>query len=194
MLIYRNSVIEEQNSEITKLKRQINFLSSAPNASRDFSRVPASRSNLTHIYMITPTYKRWTQKADLTRLAQTLMHVPNLYWIVVEDANVKTDLVANFLRRHSVALRSAHLNVRTAERLRLKQNEPVWRKSRGVEQRNLALEWLRAQADEGALPDGGGGVVYFGDDDNTYDLELFEEVRGVAGKYPPFMSVHAVIT
>ena len=68
--------------------------------------------------------------------------------------------------------------MRTAERLRLKRDEPVWRQNRGVEQRNLALEWLRAQADRGALPDRGRGVVYFGDDDNTYDVELFEEVRG----------------
>jgi len=62
--------------------------------------------------------------------------------------------------------------------LRLKENEPVWRKNRGVEQRNLALDWLRNAAAAGTLPQQktGGGVVYFGDDDNTYDLEIFEEV------------------
>ena len=60
--------------------------------------------------------------------------------------------------------------------LRLKENEPVWHKNRGVEQRNLGLEWLRDRAAEGALPEGGRGVIYFGDDDNTYDLQIFEEV------------------
>ena len=47
--------------------------------------------------MITPTYARWTQKADLTRLCQTLMHVPSLHWIVVEDSEGKTDLVKRLL-------------------------------------------------------------------------------------------------
>ena len=47
--------------------------------------------------MITPTYARWTQKADLTRLCQTLMHVPSLHWIVVEDSEEKTDLVKRLL-------------------------------------------------------------------------------------------------
>ena len=37
------------------------------------------------IFMITPTYSRHTQKADMTRLLYTLLHVPNLHWIIVED-------------------------------------------------------------------------------------------------------------
>ena len=43
---------------------------------------------------------------------------------------------------------------------------------RGAGQRNRALHWLRKQFKVGQLP----GVVYFGDDDNTYDIRLFEEV------------------
>ena len=104
------------------------------------------------------------------------MHVPKLHWIVVEDSEQKTRLVTRFLARCRVE--STHLNTRTAEHLRLKQNEPVWRKNRGVEQRNLALDWLRNAAAAGTLSwqQNGGGVVFFGDDDNTYDIELFEEV------------------
>lgn len=39
----------------------------------------------TTIYFITPTYPRREQFAELTRLGQTLMHVPNLHWIVADD-------------------------------------------------------------------------------------------------------------
>ena len=41
---------------------------------------------------------------------------------------------------------------------------------RGVLQRNAGLTWLRANNKTN-------GVVYFADDDNTYDVRLFEEVR-----------------
>ena len=41
-------------------------------ATNKVSEIPAK---LTTIYMIAPTYARWTHKADLTRLRQTLMHV-----------------------------------------------------------------------------------------------------------------------
>lgn len=103
------------------------------------------------------------------------MHVPSLHWIVVEDSEVKTRLVTRFLARCEVA--STHLNVRTAEHLRRHEKEPVWKKSRGVEQRNLAIDWLRESARTGQLPGKSErGVVYFGDDDNTYDIQLFEEV------------------
>ena len=41
-------------------------------------------------------------------------------------------------------------------------------------QRNLALRWLRETFPRNSSQP---GVVYFADDDNTYSLELFEEVR-----------------
>ncbi len=45
-------------------------------------------TDLRRIYVVTPTYARATQTADLTRLAQTLRLVPAVHWIVVEDAEV----------------------------------------------------------------------------------------------------------
>lgn len=41
-------------------------------------------------------------------------------------------------------------------------------KPRGVSNRNRGLQWLRANATN--------GVFYFADDDNTYDIKLFDEV------------------
>ena len=39
---------------------------------------------------------------------------------------------------------------------------------KGVSNRNGGLAWVKARARD--------GVVYFADDDNTYDIRLFEEV------------------
>lgn len=41
-------------------------------------------------------------------------------------------------------------------------------KPRGVSNRNRGLDYLRANATE--------GVLYFADDDNTYDVNIFEQV------------------
>jgi len=55
---------------------------------------PQSINKLNHqnvslpvIYVITPTYARPVQKAELTRLQNTLKHVSALHWILVEDAS-----------------------------------------------------------------------------------------------------------
>lgn len=121
------------------------------------------------VYVITPTYKRYTQKADLTRLSQTLLHVPRLHWIVVEDSEEKTGLVTRFLENCGVSY--THLAVRTKKQLITKEGDPRWLKSRGAEQRNLGLKWIRQHFRSDIK-----GVVYFGDDDNTYDLRIFEQV------------------
>ena len=125
------------------------------------------------IYAITPTYERFVQKAELTRLAQTLKHVKNFHWIVVEDSHEKTDLVKRFLS--NCGINYTHLNVRTPVQMRRSSNEPASAKPRGVEQRNIALDWLRENVKHNETK----GVVYFADDDNTYDIRLFEEVRPV---------------
>ena len=122
------------------------------------------------IYCITPTYSRPTQKADLTRLCQTLRQVSNFRWIVIEDSEHKTGLVSRLLERCGVTY--THFAIKTSKHLRRKADKPRWRTPRGMEQRNKGLEWVRRNFDPKKMK----GVVYFADDDNTYDLEIFKKV------------------
>ncbi|XP_063810856.1 galactosylgalactosylxylosylprotein 3-beta-glucuronosyltransferase 1-like [Pseudophryne corroboree] len=126
----------------------------------NLKRKPAT---LPTIFAITPTYARLVQKAELTRIANTFRQVPAFHWIVVEDSNEKTKLVTDFLRTSGI--RYTQLCVRTPKEVT---------KARGTLQRNLGLSWLRETFyPEDAPP----GVVYFADDDNTYSLDIFEEMR-----------------
>ena len=105
------------------------------------------------------------------------MLVPNLHWVVVEDSPHPTALVTNLLE---------HCNV-TSTQLFVKRSSVVklllWKHWKGIEQRNFALDWLRVQCDsrQGSrrvLSDYDcRGVVYYADDDNKFDLRLFEMVR-----------------
>ncbi|XP_054013799.1 galactosylgalactosylxylosylprotein 3-beta-glucuronosyltransferase I [Hylaeus anthracinus] len=124
------------------------------------------------IYAVTPTFARPVQKAELTRLAQTFLHIPNFHWILVEDSVKKTKLVTQFLQNSG--LRYTHLAVATPLNYKLGRTDPNWKKPRGVEQRNAALNWLR---DNLKLTDK--GIVYFADDDNTYSVKLFHEMEKV---------------
>ncbi len=112
------------------------------------------------LFAITPTYARDTQKVDLTSLCQTIMHVKDIVWIVVEDSENKTALVSNLLKRCQVP--SVHLNILTTK----------GEESRGVAQRNAGLKWIR----DFCSGTNCNGSVYFMDDDNKYDLRLFDEV------------------
>lgn len=159
----RELILHEKEEEINKKLKFLGIKKFDSHYGKDASEMPT-------IYFITPTYKRLTQKADLTRLAQTLLHVPKLHWILVEDSNQKTDLVSRFLANCGVTY--THLAVRTPKELITKEGDPRWLKARGVEQRNLGLTWIRNHFKGGTR-----GVVYFGDDDNTYDLRIFEQMR-----------------
>lgn len=48
-------------------------------------------------------------------------------------------------------------------------------KPKGVSGRRAALSWLKHHLLNS--PSDGSGVVYFGDDDNSFDLQLFPELR-----------------
>ena len=128
----------------------------------------SSRPNplTTTIVAITPTYKRRTQKSDLVVLCQTIMNVRNFLWIVIEDSHVRTSLVKNVLQQCKV--NSIHLNAPTSK-------ESKKAAQRGVEQRNAGLDWARRYCRENCM-NKCNGVVYFMDDDNKYDLRLFQQV------------------
>ncbi|XP_012282242.1 galactosylgalactosylxylosylprotein 3-beta-glucuronosyltransferase P [Orussus abietinus] len=115
------------------------------------------------IYVVTPTYRRPEQIPELTRMAQTLMLVRNVHWLVVEDATEPTRQVTELLRR--TGLKFEHMIAPMPDKYKRKKGA----KPRGVSNRNRGLQWIRANATK--------GVFYFADDDNTYDLDLFAEIR-----------------
>ncbi|TRY69432.1 hypothetical protein TCAL_03788 [Tigriopus californicus] len=170
----RKSDVEYDNhqlvqSELVRLRSQIGFLKAKLAAE---GRGITDLNDLAQpmIYAITPTYARPVQKAELIRLCHTFLLVPNFHWIVVEDAAEPTDLVTNLLKRCGVVY--TQLKALTPPEMKLKPRDPNWRYPRGVWQRNEALTWIRNN-----VPVSREGVVYFADDDNTYSLELFQDLR-----------------
>ena len=53
----------------------------------------------TPLYVITPTYSRPSQRAELTRVSQALRGVENVVWIVVEDSQNTTHKLTEFLSK-----------------------------------------------------------------------------------------------
>ncbi|XP_053671812.1 galactosylgalactosylxylosylprotein 3-beta-glucuronosyltransferase P [Anopheles nili] len=127
-------------------------------------RFPVDTKVLPPLYIITPTYRRPEQIPELTRLGYTLKHVQNLLWIVVEDSENRTEPVARLLSEIGVPF--VQLAAPMPAQYRKQKVKP-----RGVSNRNRALQWIRANATE--------GILYFADDDNTYNLKLFEQLRHV---------------
>ncbi|XP_035777696.1 galactosylgalactosylxylosylprotein 3-beta-glucuronosyltransferase P-like [Anopheles albimanus] len=140
---------------------------SAPSANsidQAMYRFPVDTALLPPLYIITPTYRRPEQIPELTRLGYTLKHVQNVLWIVVEDSENCTDSVRHLL--DEIGVPYVQITAPMPAKYRKQKIKP-----RGVSNRNRALQWIRANATE--------GVLYFADDDNTYNLRLFEQLRWV---------------
>lgn len=110
------------------------------------------------------------------RLAQALLLVPYVHWIIVEDDDKNTDLVRNLLKRTGLNQRSTLLYAKTPSDFKLKRKDPSWSKPRGVAQRNEALKWIRNNVKY--TPESR-SAVYFMDDDNTYSTQLFDEIKKI---------------
>ena len=53
------------------------------------------------VFVITPTFNRYEQEAELTRLGQTLMLAGKVTWIVVEDSETVSSKLQNILSKFS---------------------------------------------------------------------------------------------
>ncbi|XP_070157065.1 galactosylgalactosylxylosylprotein 3-beta-glucuronosyltransferase P [Polyergus mexicanus] len=154
------SAASRNNSKLSPLQSQ------SPAMTMTYKRIPPNPLGVSAeetLYIITPTYRRPEQIPELTRMAHTLMLVKNVHWLVIEDATVATKQVTKLLER--TGLKFDHLIAPMPEKYKLKKGA----KPRGVSNRNRGLQWIRANATR--------GVFYFADDDNTYDIELFDEIR-----------------
>ena len=85
-----------------------------------------------------------------------------VHWLVVEDQNTTSGRVAELLAATDMIF--THLAAG-------RPAEYVGREiDRGVFNRRAALDWVREYGQES-------GVIYFADDDNSYDVRIFEEIR-----------------
>lgn len=144
---------------------------------------PSQDDMLPIIYFVTPTYPRREQIAELTRLGQTLMHIPNLHWVVADDnpsCNSYLDTLLNQFGESSndtfdPAVTIAYIFVSGIPYTHISSPMPDTYRThklvpRGVSNRRAALNWIRTNNKKT-------GVLYFGDDDNSYSLQLFSEIR-----------------
>lgn len=123
----------------------------------------SNRDVITPVYVITPTYARASQRADVTSLVQTLAVVCHVIVIIVEDAPHPSPWIRDLLAANNVT--HTHLACQT-------ETENKRKNLRGKTQRNCGLAWLKAV--NVTL-----GVIYFADDDNTFDHRLFDYVSYV---------------
>ena len=122
------------------------------------------------LYIITPTYSRREQYVEMLRLSHTLLHVDNVIWVIAEDSENCSNLLKNMLERFGIPF--AHLASPMPTMYAKEKYKP-----RGVASRRAAYEWVM-QNHRNIFPDRQSeAVIFFADDDNTYDLEIFEEMR-----------------
>lgn len=123
--------------------------------------------------MITPTYTRPSQAPDLTRIAQTLelaaLKYVDIFWIVSEDAPNRSEIVSDIMAR---------TNLPTVHLLGPRPQTHLDKRSgRGVSNRLAGLNWLRSQFTGTSTE----GIIYFADDDNSYDVRVFDEMKDTKG-------------
>ena len=134
------------------------------------------------VYIIMPTTSKrgLTQLDNLMSFGQTLKLDGNFYWVIVEDTDTCCSSAVRALL-HRTGLPFAHVIA--------KSNPPKGAPGhRGVDQRNRGLEIVESLVQDPSqrLTTTGNnnrtrnnmtGVVYFADDDNTYDVRLFPALR-----------------
>lgn len=101
-------------------------------------------------------------------MGNTLARIKNIHWIVVEDNNETVPAIQSLLERSNVTF--TYIAHRTA----------AGYPAKGWYQRTMALNLIRSKTSQFMGPEHDGGVVYFGDDDNSYDIRLFTDyIRNV---------------
>lgn len=152
-------------SEITRINDTMFICNENFDDTRQYiqNRPKEEYSDLPIIYFVTPTYPRREQIPELTRLGQTLMHVPNIHWIVADDYDGCNSFLDLLFSKFGIPY--THIASPMPDAYRSISPSP-----RGVANRRAALTWIRHSNKKS-------GVLYFGDDDNTFDLKLFSEIR-----------------
>lgn len=119
------------------------------------------------VWIITPTYKRPYQLAEITRLAQALLLVSgSVEWLIFDEFEHSSSR-SNLKRLKDLLTPYNNLSVRIEMTAQVTKGKDS--RGKGVMARRTALDYLREKNLQ--------GILYFADDDNTYDSEIFRQVN-----------------
>ncbi|KAI6206993.1 hypothetical protein M3Y94_00978600 [Aphelenchoides besseyi] len=111
------------------------------------------------IVVITPTTRRMERLADLMRFSQTLMHVKNVRWIVIENGTAKVPAVERLLKRSRIP------------------HEYLTHQADRELISSWSLRWSAVKRLRGNLNDyANNSIVLFADAENSYDLRFFDSL------------------
>lgn len=105
------------------------------------------------LLIITCTVRRPRRVYFIKECIKVFSRVPHMRWIVVEDGHTIDQEIARLLEQSGISCKYLH----------------VYSRDFGNSQKNLGLVYIR----DNHLK----GIVYIADDDNRYDVRLFEEIR-----------------
>ena len=80
----------DRSKPIKKESFDEQFITTTDNPNTNFNKSSEFQSKNVIIFVITPTYSRPTQMADMTRLSQTLSLVKDIIWMVIEDSHLRS--------------------------------------------------------------------------------------------------------
>jgi len=179
-LTEREHRLREDEEEVREMKRKYEKLQR--DEEQGGGLLQTSESDGRMLVIITPTYIRPHQAPHITMMANTIRSVPPpLLWLLVEEVAAvggrieyePTPVTRELIQRVANGINYHLLAQPQASELENPNGH------RGVSQRNRGLEYV---IDEGIMD----AAIYFGDDDNQYDLRLFSEIRKVkrVGVFP----------
>uniref|UniRef100_A0A0N4UEU9 Galactosylgalactosylxylosylprotein 3-beta-glucuronosyltransferase n=1 Tax=Dracunculus medinensis TaxID=318479 RepID=A0A0N4UEU9_DRAME len=125
-------------------------------------------------YLLKPNWKHLNENAiiyklkygkDIHRMEKYLSKINNLIRDRLPMTKSRNNLPVIYSSISPTYYRKNHRFMLTPANKKLNEADPNWKLPRGVLQRNAALSWLRTLETR---------CLYFGDDDNAYDLRLFE--------------------
>ncbi|ODM95485.1 Galactosylgalactosylxylosylprotein 3-beta-glucuronosyltransferase S [Orchesella cincta] len=121
------------------------------------------------VWVVTPTYRNPFQYAELTRVAQALYPARKFVrWLVCDDHTKSSGHPTHIkdLRRLLLQFNIKFTLITSTAR---PKKERIMFNPKGVEGRRVALEFIRRRKLQ--------GTVYFADDDNTYDSDIFRQIQ-----------------
>ena len=85
-------------------------------------------------------FGRREQHAELTRMAQTLLHVKHMFWIIAEDSYTCSDPLLHLLMRYDIPF-----VYMATPKPSIYDSFASYRAPKGVAARNAAIDWIMAR-------------------------------------------------